>query len=127
LTGRSSFHRLIRTFSEEIARYQESRGGIYYFVEKIIDRAGPELNLAEIARGNDPPAALARLIIDITDRKGREAELITEARDIFGKITADSRWVRLKGEQPPDDEAIRRIMIDSGMTALEELLAQQEE
>jgi len=33
----------------------------------------------------------------------------------------------LKGEQPPDDEAIRRIMIDSGMTALEELLSQQEE
>jgi len=127
LTGRSSFHRLIRTFSEEIARHQESRGGIYYFVEKIIDRSGPALDLAEIARGNDPPAALARLIIDITDRKGRKAELITAARDIFGKITADSRWVRLKREQPPDDEAIRRIMIDSGMTALEELLAQQEE
>jgi len=126
LTGRSPFHRLLRPWLGELACHQESRGGIYYFVEKVIDRSGPSLDLAEIARGNDPPAALARLIIELADRKGEEAELIAEARDIFGRITADSRWARLKGEGPPDDEAIRQIMIDSGMKALEELLAQQE-
>ena len=127
LSGRSSFHRLIRTLSRELVNHQESRGGIYYFVEKAIDSSGPALDLAEIARGSDPPAALARLIIDIIDRKGREDELIAAARDTFGRITVDSRWARLKGDHPPDDEAIRKIMIDSGLMALEELLAQQEE
>jgi DNA repair protein SbcD/Mre11 len=127
LSGRSPFHRLIRTLSGELVNHQESPGGIYYFVEKVIDRSGPALDLADIARGGDPPAALARLIIDIIDRKGRDDELIAAARDTFSRITADSRWARLKKDPIADDEAIRRIMIDSGLTALEELLSQQGE
>jgi len=125
LTGRSSAHRLITSFSEELAHHQESSGGIYYFIEKIIDMAGPSFDLAEISRGTDPPSVLARLIISLRDRKGGDSELIASARDIFSRITADSKWSLLKIDHPADDETIRRIMIDSGMKALEELLDQQ--
>ena len=127
LTGRSPVHRLINYFSGELVHHQESQGGIYYFVEKIIDMAGPAFDLAEISRGTDPPSVLARLIIDLRDRKGGDAELLAAARDIFSGITADSKWSLLKIDPHADDETIRRIMIDSGLQALEELLAQQEE
>jgi DNA repair protein SbcD/Mre11 len=127
LTGRSSFHRLLNSLAGEIAHHQESRGGIYYFVEKVIDLAGPAFDLAEISRGTDPPSVLARLIIDLIDQTGRVDELIAGARDVFSGITAEPQWSLLKIDHTADDETIRRIMIDSGLKALEELLAQQEE
>lgn len=127
LTGRSSLHRLIRRLPEEILSYQENRAGIHYFIEKVIDRAGPTLDLQEISRATDPPAALARLILKIKHGKGDKNGLISTAREAFEQIRAEAKWSRLNLSRTMDEDTVRDIMIEAGMTALEELLSQQAE
>ncbi|MDP8213774.1 MAG: DNA repair exonuclease [Candidatus Euphemobacter frigidus] len=127
LTGRTASHHRIRTLARSLVFPQETLGDTHYFIEKVIDEGAPALDLAGLAEGSDPPAALARLLDEIIERKGRAGELIAAARGSFGRTTANSRWSRLRRNPPATDDEIRRILVTAGFEALEELLAQQGE
>ncbi len=126
LTGRSPLHHQLRSVYPDFVSYQEPSGGVHYFIEKFIDEAGPGLNLTDLARGNDPPSLLARFLVDLTEKKGRDGDLILAYRDAVSRTVADPRWSRLGKKDLPDEEKIRQLLLEAGYRALEELLAQPE-
>jgi len=123
LTGSTKFHGELRA---ELEREDvESRGfdqdGVYYFVDKVVDRSLPALDLERIAAGEDPPALLARHLLGL--REGGEAELLREARRALDRAASAAWWQQL-GPPGLDERRVRELLLAAGLRALEELLRQ---
>jgi len=122
LTGTTPFHRELQSVLDGAGpeALRRSHDGVLYFVEKVIDRSMPALDLDRIAAGDDPPALLARRLVELRAGGG---SLLPQARRELSRVAGDPRW----GYQEPvrlDDERIRQILLGAGMRALEELLRQ---
>lgn len=123
LTGSTTFHAALRAMldRDEIERRGFDQDGVFYFVQKIIDRSTPALDLERIAAGDDPPALLARRLLDL--RGGAEAPLLRQARRDLGRVAGESWWRHL-GPTDLDDERVRDLLLGAGLRALEGLLRQ---
>ncbi len=128
LTGRSRIHDRIRRIRTDGA-VQEARkldhGGVFFFIEKIVDQSGPALDLDQIAKGSDPPALLAQRLICLQEGQAEADTLIVAAAREIERATETVLGAGVPSAQPVSTSDVSRLLQHAGFEALEELLAQQ--
>jgi hypothetical protein len=87
-------------------------------------------DLAALARGDDPPALMARQLL-ILRQPGEERSALLEAtRETLQTQASEARWTALGGERdaqdPLSDAAVTALLERSGTAALSELLSQRD-
>lgn len=124
LSGRGRHHPAVRRQLGAPQTYpRETWDGAHYFVEKVEERAAPDLDLAAIARGDDPPALLAgRLLLLLQGGDGADT-LLRRAARVLQDGTSAARWQRLERDVA-SDQALRELLLCAGTRQLEALLAQ---
>lgn len=132
LVGRTRFRREIEpVFSRIIQDFELPVETIVARVEQIQVDTRPALDLAEIARGNDPPALLARLLIELEAGAPGAAyqPLFMHLRHQVAQVQHNHAFALLRAEQGVSDEVdaahLRRLVRDEGLRLLDELLAQK--
>ena len=137
LTGRTTLHRHLRHVVREMQPQLElTVGAVDARIERIDQETRPEIDLAELARGSGPPAALARLLNNlavggvnaesrgVVDRLTRTLGDVWEARAYLPlNVQTDAEH---PPEPPPDAGRARALLIDRGLLLLDELLGQKE-
>lgn len=104
--------------------------GTAVFFSKIVSAIRPRLDLAEIAKGDDPAALMARRLMVLEQDCDGSRELLDEARTELARIASDERWSAVeehrRATDPLSDQALRDVLLRSGMTALNAMLSQTE-
>jgi len=104
-------------------------GDTVVFIDKVEEALGLALDLAALARGNDPPALLARKLLALeTDGDVRDG-LLEKARSALRAraeaVTFAPLAERRDAGNPLSDEALTTMLSRSGTAALHSLLAQR--
>ena len=104
--------------------------GTAVFFSKIVSAMRPRLELAEIAKGDDPAALMARRLMVLEQDDDRSRGLLDEARAELARIARDERWSAVEEHRsatdPLSDQALRDVLLRSGMTVLNAMLSQTE-
>ena len=104
--------------------------GTAVFYRKIVATMTPRLDLAEIATGDDPAALMARRLLLLEQDDDRSRGLLDEARAALAHVARDERWSVIdehrSATDPLTDEALRDVLLRSGMTTLTAMLSQNE-
>ena len=104
--------------------------GTAVFFAKVVASMTPRLDLAEIAKGDDPAALMARRLMILKQDEDRSRELIEEARAALREVARDECWSPVNEHRnatdPLSDEALREVLIRSGMRALTAMFSQDE-
>ena len=128
LVGRASVHeRMRRILSNSDFAIGQVRvhDDVVYFIEKILDRSAPALDLAEIAKGNDPPALLARRIIDLNHNRSDVSDLIASASKEIEKVTDEVLGPYRSDDKILSETDVVTLLVQAGYEALEDLLGQR--
>ena len=103
--------------------------GTAVFYAKIVSAITSQLDLAEIAKGKDPAALMAQKLIDLGEKNNRSSALLKQARTALAVVAYDEQWSVIEEHRnavdPMSDEVLRDTLIQSGMTALNEMLSQK--
>ena len=104
--------------------------GTAVFFNKFIAGMAPRLDLVEIAKGDDPAALMARRLMVLEQDDDRSRNLLDEARVALVDVARDERWSVINEHRsatnPMSDEALRDVLLRSGMTTLNAMLSQNE-
>ena len=105
-------------------------GDTLIFIDRVIDNLELAHDLRELARGDDPPALLARKLL-VLERLGEEREALIQAtRRALEGMASEARWSALDAERdahdPLSDDALAALLVRSGTTALSALLSQRD-
>lgn len=104
-------------------------GATIVFVNKLINNIEPAENLEAIAKGNDPPALLAQMLLSLARQDEDGLRLIEDARVKLTAQADNTTWSPLKQVRDPKDplsnEALTTTLKQAGMSALNSLLSQQ--
>jgi hypothetical protein len=142
LTGRTPLHRRLRELVRDIEPDLELRVDPFDCrVERITFQTRPAIDLAELARGSGPPAALARLLGDL-EREGPAsngaaspaAGLLDDLTRKLGEVWEARPYLPLcrstDAERPaegaPDAARARLLLREQGLLLLDEMLAQKD-
>lgn len=132
VTGRARRSRDIEARVGQLVRELEpTRGGITAFVERLSVDTRPEVDIEALARGSDPPAVLARLLLGL-DRGDPEAEELVRAAELrSGEVRSARPYLNLGAAEPGSSKAdaspaTRDVVRRQAMALLDELLAQKE-
>lgn len=127
--GRTALHRKLDRLSDElIDDYAASFEGIEATVDKVEVATTVQRDLEEIAVGQNPPAVLARLLLQIRDGAESEAatKLFARLRTGLNDVHRANAYVPLRADRDsdamPDDEWVRDQVVVEGMNLLDELL-----
>ena len=103
--------------------------GVLYFVAGVVDRSRSALRLEELASSADPAGLLASRLLALERADASAPELIRRARQALEPVAGARTWSQL--DPVPlsslSDEALRALLLDSGVRALEALLEQRAE
>ncbi len=151
LVGRTPMHRSVAREARRVLDDLDlGKDGLTLRVDRVEARTRPALDLAEIARGNDPAGLLAKRLVAIE----HEASLGTHSVGSTGNRAngnsangagddASSAWVLdaqraveaihrskpyqfVSDDPEPDDEESRRMLLEQGYRLLDALIAQKE-
>lgn len=136
LTGRSAVPRpMLDEIAGEIAGGEGfAAGDGEARVADVAVRTRPEIDLADVARGDGPPALLADLLLTLEGgggRSGEAAEVESGLRDLLGRIARRAEEVNalrqyaVLGDPPPSPEARREHLSGAAWSLLEAFLAQK--
>lgn len=107
-------------------------GETLVFVDKVLDELELAHDLAELARGDDPPALLARQLLILAEPSEARAKLLERARAALKSEAENPRWSALNDAEarnasdPLSDEALQMRLVRSATMALGRLLAQHD-
>lgn len=130
LTGRTDIYEDLEGVKEQLAGdlHRES-GSTGVTVASVINRTLPPIDLEEVARGNSPPAVLAKLLLKL--KKGEEnqipEELIQKTQDALTEAYYANAYkvLRSQGESsPPGKETSLEVLERQGWKILDRLLSQ---
>jgi exonuclease SbcD len=109
-----------------------SAGETLVFIDKVLDGLDLAHDLTDLARGDDPPALMARKLL-ILRRPGADEErsaLLEATRQTLQGLANEARWASLdegRDQQDPlSDSALASILVKAGTDALCELLSQRD-
>ncbi len=104
-------------------------GETLVFIDNVVDGLTLALDLEEVARGDDPPALLARKLLMLGRPGGERSALLAAARAELQGLVGESRWSMLDEEReapdPLSDDALGALLAKSATAALNELLSQR--
>lgn len=127
LTGRCGHHERVRYILRDGAVQAQKcdYGGIVYFIEKIIDESAPDFDLAEIAKGSDPPALLARRLLCLQEGGAAAQQLVEAATKGIERTTQAVLGAFAIADEPASTPDVHALLLGAGFEALEDLLAQR--
>jgi exonuclease SbcD len=128
LTGTNRHHRALRrqVDGRQLEELRIKIGGVLYFVDRVFDGSRPALDLEALAGKDNPPALLAARLLSLLHRDDASRLLVQRARVEMSRVMDERSWSQLERSKP-DEDTIRRLLIDAGTRALEELLEQANE
>ena len=101
--------------------------GTAVFFNKIIDSMGLQLDLTEIAVGDDPAALMAQRLLILQHDDARSRTLLEQAHSELSNVAREDRWTpvedRRNAMDPLSDDALRNILFRSGKAALNAMLS----
>lgn len=101
--------------------------GTAVFFNKIIDAMELPLDLAEIAKGDDPAALMAQRLLTLEHEDEQSRALIEKARAELGNFTREDLWSPVQDHRnatdPLSDDALRDLLLRSGKAALNAMLS----
>ncbi len=133
LIGRTRFHRQLEYHLADLREdFELVAEGITAVVDKIEYETRPDFDLVQLARGNDAPAVLAKLILEIQEGVPSEsgARLLNEAQQRLSQVHRARPYAPLQpfeSDAPPDGEMTRDLLHRQALLLLDTLLAQKEE
>ena len=90
-----------------------------------------QLNLTEIASGDDPVGLMARRILLLQRSDAQTATLLDEARAELSNVTDEEQWSPLRNQRnatdPLSDDSLREILLRVGKVALLAMLSDNAE
>ena len=99
------------------------------FLDKLQNGLDLAHDLRELARGNDPPALLARKLLILGSPGEERSALLDAARGALQGLVHEARWSALDQQRDPDDplsdDALLSQLTRSGTAALNELISQR--
>jgi exonuclease SbcD len=101
--------------------------GTAVFFNKIIDAMELRLDLAEIAKGDDPAALMAQRLLTLEHDDDRSRALLEKARAELGNFAREDLWTPIQEHRnatdPLSDDALRDLLFRSGKAALNAMLS----
>ncbi|HEY3330836.1 MAG TPA: DNA repair exonuclease [Capsulimonadaceae bacterium] len=127
LTGATRHHRdLPKKCADAAGQLVRKIGAVVCFVDKVsCTETRPVIDLAACSNGTDPPAVLARMLLDIQQRTETGNALIARAIPRLSAELRQDRWVHMDPLTLDQDYAAA-MLLRAGFRALDELLAQRE-
>ncbi|MFW5967798.1 MAG: metallophosphoesterase family protein [Persicimonas sp.] len=132
LKGRTPLHRKLDELAERLSdRLQLDFDGGRTSVDRVLVATRPTVDLEEVARGHDPPAVLARLLLELDSGQlaDENRSLVKNVRRGLDKLRQVNAFGPLRAaeaeDERPDDRTARRLLFDEGLRLLDELLAQK--
>lgn len=132
LSGRTPLHGEIGDIAGELA------DGLELPVDEAVATVGkteirtrPDLDLEQIAEGSDPPAVLARLLLDVENEE--ESNLARDAWEEIEKVrervmrSPPYAPLRKNGDEALEGESVEETLRRQGLLLLDELLGQTED
>jgi DNA repair exonuclease SbcCD nuclease subunit len=142
--GRTALHRRLLGLSESLlADFEPRFDRVTASVDKVEVFTKPKVDLDEIARGTDPPAVLARLLVELQTvidsqaiGEAQAGEISEAQKPLFRRLRRQLSDVHVSNAYSPlrsekrtaeslDDDEIQRLVLAEGMTLLDEMLAQK--
>ena len=101
--------------------------GTAVFFNKIIDAMELPLDLAEIAKGDDPAALMAQRLLTLEHDDEQSRALIDKARAELSNFAREDLWSPVQDHRnatdPLSDDALRDLLFRSGKAALNAMLS----
>ena len=108
-----------------------SAGDTIVFIDRVDQALDLAFDLDELAQGDDPPAVLARRLLDLAREDDRRNRLIESTRRSLERFAEDPVWSPLRNRRdapdPLDDDAIVDLLRRAGTDALSRLLHQRDQ
>ena len=108
---------------------QRQVGETLVFVHSVYSHFTPSIDLVDVAGGADPPALIARKLLDLQDERPGARELIEAARTELVPVVNSGRWLELDNlrdsSNPLSDRAIRDLLRQAATDILYQLLSQR--
>ena len=115
----------VRELRERLDGVRPNFDGRAWFLERIEDASVPALDLAALARGDDPPGLLARRLLALESESEVGAAWVVDARRAMEDLVLARPFAAL-GAGAPDERAVRERLLRAGRAALAQLLAGRE-
>jgi len=110
VSGRGRHHAHVhRLLLDESAWPQRDLDGVHYFVEKVVEQAVPDLDLARLAQGADPPGLLAQRLLELQADGEPARALCARVAQHLESALARPRWQQLREPMPSEHEISERI------------------
>jgi len=109
-TGQTPLHGKLRHLADNITGDRDlGTGSVAVLVDKVDIEVMPEIDLARLAEGSDPPALLARLLLALEDQHScdKYANLMKHVRDNINKLHTGNAYPVISSDPAPSDEALR--------------------
>jgi DNA repair exonuclease SbcCD nuclease subunit len=107
-----------------------SAGETLVFIDKVLNGLELAHDLAALARGDDPPALMARQLLILRQPGEARSALLEATRETLQAQAYEARWAALSDERdasdPLSDSALTDLLASSGTAALSELLSQRD-
>ncbi|MEA1926788.1 MAG: DNA repair exonuclease [Candidatus Auribacterota bacterium] len=127
LIGRSKYHSRIMNIIREKRYPGLPAEHTYYFIDKVIDQASPDLDISRLVGGKDLPSVLARYLKGLEDDAPFSRGLVEKARHELRRLDGSARWAEVSRKDFDPSEAVKELLLKTGTRALEELLEQSDE
>jgi hypothetical protein len=130
LTGRTRLHRSLgRRTWDDVTALELRMGEVRGVVERVEVATRPERQLARLAQGQDAPALLARLVLDLEagTLADHELDLVRDAVARTEQVRGSRQYLPLGEMEDLETEVrVRSILSEQALLLLDELLADRE-
>ncbi len=129
LTGTSAAYGDIRKWvaAEEWKSLVRLVDDTVIFFNRIVEAMALPLDLAKLASGDDPVALLARRLLLVEQDNEASREFLDRARKHLDEVAQQDVWNPVhehrNASDPLSDDALRDVLLRSGMAALDAMLA----
>ncbi len=130
LTGRCSCHKEVQAWIDkrEFEKIQRMVGSTWIFYNKVVNLSDPQIDIEDIASGDDPAALLAQRVLALESNQPEAKDLIEQARIQLEGTAKESCWLPVDDHRNAldvlSDEYLRNLLIRSGRNALHNMLGQ---
>jgi DNA repair exonuclease SbcCD nuclease subunit len=132
LVGQTRHYEQLRRYIDD-GRWNgltRSAGKTLVFIDKVLNGLELAHDLAALARGDDPPALMARQLLILRQPGNERSARLEATRETLQSQASEARWTALGAERdaqdPLSDAAVTALLERSGTAALSELLSQRD-
>lgn len=131
LVGRTPLHRRLqlRRWEEQVHALEAKHSGMTGLVERVEVATRPARDLDELARGEDAPALLARLVRELErgESSPENAELVRRAAARVAQVRGARQYLPLgDGERDASEGRVHAVLREQALLLLDQLLAERE-